>query len=631
MSQSSIRNQRKTKWEAKPLLTYDCSICMTINTSELLQLPCGHNLCLSCLHMICAHSALTCPFCRCRISTWLRHNPDYSKLIIQREMEPILAMDVVIKKKRRGRPTKKSIIKSQPLKRRCQTMKTKATIGEDGHVTDDWLLAQQIHYEELEELIDLMNCNNNLDKCADVIQRLSSRIKNEQNHAMRIPSCIEKTFYQRQSSVGQDYCVEICGNGSISMNSPDSLNRDSYDMKQCFNSHQFTLSKMFDNKRKYIDYVVTNVLRQVVNHISFESLHRLSCCLPEQIEQTDIDSDRLVRILVTEILQLYGNNAGQVTDWYAFANSIQSSSSVLSPTTTNDENKVILKSKKSSTPKKTSDRILTGETKKIFDSTPIHKKQSSESAVFDDINTSVMDLNLSSTNQTPPAINTMTPMNTNTKETYTPIGAKSNQVFDSEKDTNNEFVPFNNKSKHSSLQEHQTLSDVHQHDSKSSKNSDRSLSSSSSDCILTIHHKHKHKKTHRHNRHNSTNFDISSLSHMSIPKNKHISLNASPNLLKDNNLNSITTEQSNLTDLLTREQILPTTQTENSSFQLLPKNEDTSSIHHDEQQESASISENNHQSSFTLSISSDKNSIQSNSKKKILQINHYPNMLADFD
>lgn len=70
--------------------------------------------------MICAHSSLTCPFCRCRISTWLRHNPDYSKLIIKREIEPI----IITKRKRKH--TKKIIVKQQP-KRRYQTSKPKPT------------------------------------------------------------------------------------------------------------------------------------------------------------------------------------------------------------------------------------------------------------------------------------------------------------------------------------------------------------------------------------------------------------------------------------------------------------------------------------------------------------------------
>jgi hypothetical protein len=39
--------------------------------------------------------------------------------------------------------------------------------------------------------------------------------------------------------------------------------------------------------------------------------------------KNDIDSDRLIRILVTEILQCYGTNTGQLTDWYAFANLIK--------------------------------------------------------------------------------------------------------------------------------------------------------------------------------------------------------------------------------------------------------------------------------------------------------------------
>lgn len=67
--------------------------------------------------MICAHSSLTCPFCRCRISTWLRYNPDYSKLIIKREI-----------KKTRGRKRKYfPIQEKQPPKRHYQTSKPKPT------------------------------------------------------------------------------------------------------------------------------------------------------------------------------------------------------------------------------------------------------------------------------------------------------------------------------------------------------------------------------------------------------------------------------------------------------------------------------------------------------------------------
>ena len=44
MSQSSTHSQRYTKWQSKPLITYDCPICFTTNTNQLLELPCGHNV-----------------------------------------------------------------------------------------------------------------------------------------------------------------------------------------------------------------------------------------------------------------------------------------------------------------------------------------------------------------------------------------------------------------------------------------------------------------------------------------------------------------------------------------------------------------------------------------------------------
>jgi biotin synthase-related radical SAM superfamily protein len=44
MSQSSVHSQRQIKWQSKPLITYDCLICVTTNTDQLLELPCGHNV-----------------------------------------------------------------------------------------------------------------------------------------------------------------------------------------------------------------------------------------------------------------------------------------------------------------------------------------------------------------------------------------------------------------------------------------------------------------------------------------------------------------------------------------------------------------------------------------------------------
>jgi hypothetical protein len=74
--------------------------------------------------MICAYSSLTCPFCRCRISTWLRHNPDYSKLIIKREIEPKNQKKIIVNKQSKNK--KKIIVDKQP-KRRYQTSKPKPT------------------------------------------------------------------------------------------------------------------------------------------------------------------------------------------------------------------------------------------------------------------------------------------------------------------------------------------------------------------------------------------------------------------------------------------------------------------------------------------------------------------------
>ena len=71
--------------------------------------------------MICAHSSLSCPFCRCRISTWLRHNPDYSKLIIKREIKPRKYQKKIIVEKEQPPPP------PPKPKRRRQTAKPKPT------------------------------------------------------------------------------------------------------------------------------------------------------------------------------------------------------------------------------------------------------------------------------------------------------------------------------------------------------------------------------------------------------------------------------------------------------------------------------------------------------------------------
>ncbi|CAM4756031.1 unnamed protein product [Rotaria magnacalcarata] len=188
---------------------------------------------------------------------------------------------------------------------------------------------------------------NNWDQCTDVRYRLSSRISNPStlvdNCGTMIPLCIEKSFYQCKNNVGQEYCVEDCCNFSDPINLQNSLFKNmninnsinSCDTKiidvpclKPMGSYRslFASSKISDTQYEYINSIVMNVLRQLVNHISLDSLHELSCCLPQNVERilcyTDIESNRLVRILVTDALRCYSTNTGRLTDWYAFVDSI---------------------------------------------------------------------------------------------------------------------------------------------------------------------------------------------------------------------------------------------------------------------------------------------------------------------
>ncbi|CAF0909588.1 unnamed protein product [Adineta steineri] len=429
---------------------------------------------------------------------------------------------------------------------------------------------------------------------------------------------------------------------------------------------------MFDNKRKYIDYVVANVLRQVVDHISLDCLHKLSCCLPQKIEEilrnvTDIDSDRLIRILVTDILQSYGNSAGQVTDWYVFANSIKPSHS-LSKTNDNDNKQedvpINKPTSKSSKNKKNSDRVLKDQIKSIFDTTPVspslvNKKRSSESIAFNKFTTPSTDPNNPSMNQTPSNVmtpqmisttNTMTPTSTYSKETYTPIGtkyqsrAKPNQdlIFNKTNEIDNhESLPFHKKSElHKSPPQHRKSANIHHYDHKSNKSSDQSLCS---DCVLTIQHKHKHKRSpvhQKHDHHIIKNFDTlstrSSSSHSSVPINKlHIdkykqnSGNAS-SIITDiaststKSSNSINVEQSKLNDLLTDEQMLlfKLFASSDNAVKYLSQNQFPTDT------EYQSLSSNDLEK---MSLSLTENRLKPSLEKKTLRFNHYPNMLADFD
>ncbi|CAF1148857.1 unnamed protein product [Adineta steineri] len=485
-----------------------------------------------------------------------------------------------------------------------------------------------------------------------------------------IPSCVDKSFYQCKNNIGNECCVEICGDLSGSINKYKQIICDSNANPTDFNRHQFALSKMFDNKRKYIDHVVANVLRQVVDHISLDCLHKLSCCLPQKIEEilrnvTDIDSDRLIRILVTDILQSYGNSAGQVTDWYVFANSIKPSHSLSKINDNDNKQEDVTMNKptsRSSKNKKSSDRILKDQIKSIFDTTPVSpslvdKKRSSESIAFNKFTTPSTDPKNPSMNQTPSnaitpqmisTTNTMTPMSTYSKETYTPIGTKyqsrtkRNQDFISNKTNeidNHESLPFHKKSElHKSSPQHRKSANIHHYDHKSNKGSDQSLCS---DCVLTIQHKHKRSSVHqKHDHHIIKNFDTlsthSSSSQTSVPINKlHIdrykqnSGNAS-SIITDiaststKSSNSINVERSKLNDLFTDEQIL--------LFKLFASSDNAVKYLSQNQlptdNEDQSLSSNDLEK---MNLSLIENRLKSNFEKKTLRFNHYPNMLADFD
>ncbi|CAF2867320.1 unnamed protein product [Rotaria sp. Silwood2] len=256
-----------------------------------------------------------------------------------------------------------------------------------------------------------------------------------------MPSCIEKSFYQCKSDVGTGCCVEVCGNCSdpikLSSGFVKNININNSFKPTCntkinlpySNSmgpyrNQFTLTKIFDNRREYVDYIVTNVLRQIVNHISMDFLHQLSCSLPQNIERilchvTDIDSDRLIRILVTEVLKCYCTNVGHLTDWYAFANSIKpclSSTNVLQDN--DDDNKKINDTR--------------NQTSSKFTSPFVNNEQHSENSASRKILTLSKDaeipfINETSSTETISRTNSMIPMSTQSKETFVSLGAKYQQ------------------------------------------------------------------------------------------------------------------------------------------------------------------------------------------------------------
>jgi hypothetical protein len=207
--------------------------------------------------------------------------------------------------------------------------------------------------------------------------------------------------------------------------------------------------------------------------------------------------------------------------------------------------------------------------------------------------------------------------------------------------------------------------------------------------VLTIrhkHHGHKHKHGRTYNHHKTTSFDTPSsendrasiqsshslLSHAAVPikeviqKYKQISVNTSsmmthstrPKSRQYNSSNSVKTEEverSNSSDSLTDKRLALSDNTtehhhpvENPSFELSRTNATVSFANNEyhitdsinEVEQSASDNKQLHLSKESNKINLSRNNTGESKdsninliglEKKILRINHYPNMLADFD
>ena len=79
-----VPTRRSTREAAAPpvpaLRELICPVCRTI-LREPVTLPCAHNLCLGCLRGTVEHSSLSCPLCRQRVGSWLRHRTRPESLI----------------------------------------------------------------------------------------------------------------------------------------------------------------------------------------------------------------------------------------------------------------------------------------------------------------------------------------------------------------------------------------------------------------------------------------------------------------------------------------------------------------------------------------------------------------------
>ncbi|CAF3131613.1 unnamed protein product [Rotaria sp. Silwood2] len=204
-----------------------------------------------------------------------------------------------------------------------------------------------------------------------------------------------------------------------------------------------------------------------------------------------------------------------------------------------------------------------------------------------------------------------------------------------------ESLPFRKRSTNGSQIQHQLSSNSYHYDAKSNKSSNRSSSRDS--MRLPIHHKHKHKSVYNH--HTTTSFDTpssSSLSSNTFVPTKEFIQKYRQTSVKDNSLNSTNTKPIKSVDKAAKHY----QQIETPSVESSLHNAELSCSNNQNQvsclRNEFELNKHSTVDNYQLSSSKDLNKpnillnnnqvpLNPNLFSKNITINHYPNMLADFD
>lgn len=177
MSQRFILSQRKSSQQSAKETTYDCPICMTTKTRQLLQLPCDHNVCSIMLkeesfRLISEHVRLSSSYVY-HVFTWsapirhwlvhfvvvVYHRGSVAILIIPNWSFDENQLSYVRRNDQRKKPNDVTTHPSRNLQVCFETFEERMPISglslvdKRGDINADWLLAKKIHYEQIEEVI----------------------------------------------------------------------------------------------------------------------------------------------------------------------------------------------------------------------------------------------------------------------------------------------------------------------------------------------------------------------------------------------------------------------------------------------------------------------------------------------